>query len=397
MHSISILPILDFSKYIRSLQWLPVHIHSLALSGGESVLRGRAALCPISRLPRIIHANDPWLTAIRRAVTKALGDENVLIGSIGSCQWEYPLWFAAQHKAQLIVILPSASINRMSDLIAEATTQLDLDSNRTTFIQPIFNIKPVKEALLHSRDRLALALADVVYPIALRPQGFWVETLTNVDFVDYSFQCEYPENKPNKPDIKISNTALVNWQDYLYHWTRGAYQPWLGERAADYFQALTDTAFGNPRDALATLSFIIQTGILRGEGKMFRGQTPAVSFTSLSPAQMLRKRRFRNALGRMNFEPYGIAIPRPALENLGAKPVIYGNDDFHRSLYEAEKPFFQHISLKSTSDWASECEWRLLGDLDIASLKNEIKILVPTEADRLRLPVQFQPQTIVLS
>jgi hypothetical protein len=90
-----------------------------------------------------------------------------------------------------------------------------------------------------------------------------------------------------------------------------------------------------------------------------------------------------------SFQPYGIALPASLLERLGAQPVRYGVAEDFDAMTEAEKPFFQARGgsdpAKSWFDWSYENEHRLIGDLDLTSVKDQVIALVPTEEIALKV------------
>ncbi len=396
MLPINIVSFLDFYKYIRYAEWLPKDISYFAISGEDINLLQTKVIFTISLQTRITYAEDLWLKSTYKAILYSKKENLVVISSIGGINWEYPLWLTTQHKVNTIIILPYTFISQMFHLINETTLQLNLDLKNITFILPVYSKRLSKEEQLHNRDKLALSLADRVFPISIRNGGFWMKNLKGVTHTDNRFKCEYIMNKALKFNLEKSIGEFPETQDYLFHWTRGSYKPWFGERKADFFNDLTNAKFGNPRDGLATLSHILEVGILRGNYKMYRGKISGISFTSLPPNEMIKKQGFRNTLGRYNFEPYGIALPKERLKELGAKPVIYGDDELYQKLNENDKPYFQYKGLNSKTDWTSEQEWRLIGDLDLTTFRDEMRVIIPYKTDQLKLPKQFQDKTIPL-
>ncbi len=243
------------------------------------------------------------------------------------------------------------------------------------------------------RDKVAFVSAHRRFPISTRKDGFWQSVIKDAPGIDNRFTVPYPRhNNPSQTSIKknvVNQKHRTGWEDMLIHWTRGVYGPWPGETRADYFEALTKYKSGNPRDAFATLEHILSTGVLRGEGKMIRGGTPVVSFTECNPCEILESVSYRNALGRWNYEPYGIAIRRSRLLEFGAQPVIYGDKNDFDQLNPVLKPFFQYKGQKTKTrrtDWMIEKEWRIIGDIDLESIRENVKVIVPLrkEAERLQ-------------
>jgi hypothetical protein len=110
--------------------------------------------------------------------------------------------------------------------------------------------------------------------------------------------------------------------------------------------------------------------------------------------ELLSRRQFRSHLGRWDWEPYGILVRREALERLGARQVIYGDEAEYKQLADQDKPYFQPRGMKNTrnnQDWSSEREWRLLGDLIFAELPSEsILVFVGTRTEAQQIARRCQ-------
>ncbi len=164
--------------------------------------------------------------------------------------------------------------------------------------------------------------------------------------------------------------------EYLAHWTRAVA---VGTGDASQFGAIDRILFagmGEKDGALTSLVAILVTGRLVGSASLTRDSAPVVSLTA-TPLDEFRERRvFRSHLGRWDFELYGVAIRRSVLERLGARPVVYGDDDRWEELSADERPYFQHRGL--AQDWTVEREWRIQGDIDLRKLGPEdVFVFVP--------------------
>jgi len=370
----------------REMARFPIsNVKALMISPPEANIPGQTAAVILSRLPLRWSAEDRWLASARDAVEKIKTEKRTIISSYGSSGWEYITWYAGRVGVPAVVIIPPTAPERLDFLVGKALHDLDIASDSVTLAMPLVEKKLGKEEALHCRDLMVAKLSDVLYPVAIRPGGFWEAILANTASVVKDFQIDYP--KPRKyldfeNSVKSDEGEKFPWSDYLVHLTRGAYGPWAGERMADYFAALTEEKAGNPRDELATLTYILNSGILRGSGSVIRGGVPVISFSSLPPYELLAEESNRARLHGAGFQPYGIALPKDLLIGVGAKPVIYGPGSAFKTLPDTDKPFFQarggNRSNKSTIDWSRESEYRLAGDLDLTSLKEEIVALVPS-------------------
>ena len=381
-------------------------VQGLAITGAHPDLTLQRAVFLHSRLPRMASSADEWLISVRRAVENAAERNMVVVASTEGLGWEYSAWYAARCRTSTWIVLPPGKPARLTEVSSQLNTQLELDPDKTVFLMPLVAGSLAKTDRLHLRDNMAFAMAHHRFTIALRKNSYWAESIEEARGVDYRYLADYPSA------FRPSWQTDTNWKrcirnterrDLLTHWTRGVYGPWSGETKADYFNSLTLCKSGNPRDGFATLSHIAAEGILRGEGRMVRGGTPVISFTQLDPAAALQGMRYRSALARWNYEPYGIALPRTTLEGLGAKPVIYGNRDDFNNLSPELKPFFQYIGQDEKAepargiDWSREREWRLTGDLDIASLKDQAMLIVPTVRESERLQEECDHEYRVIS
>ncbi len=118
---------------------------------------------------------------------------------------------------------------------------------------------------------------------------------------------------------------------------------------------------------------------LLASSRLIRNGYPVVCFTSLGLFQALASRVYRAHLRRWDFEPYGICIARCCLEQRGARPVVYGDDQTWQRLSDRERPFFQAIGSTTDVDWRGESEWRCVGDLDMRQLSpRQAFVFVPS-------------------
>jgi hypothetical protein len=92
---------------------------------------------------------------------------------------------------------------------------------------------------------------------------------------------------------------------------------------------------------------------------------------------------------RWSFEPYGIAVLKKPLLDLGAKPVIYGDEKMFEDLSDDRKHLFQ-IRKRTGSDWSLEREWRLPGDFSLQRVpRDAITIIVASLTEAKVVHHQF--------
>lgn len=167
------------------------------------------------------------------------------------------------------------------------------------------------------------------------------------------------------------------FDDYLVHWTRPPAGPWPDESEEAYLDRLILGTDCSNRTAFAALCRIVRSGRLIASGHLIRDATPVVCFTQVPLSEFADRRVFRPHLHRWDFEPYGVAIRRNRLEDLGVRRVIYGSEADYQSLDSAERPFFQKAD--SGDDWRAEQEWRHPGTLELTSFEaQDAFVFVPT-------------------
>jgi hypothetical protein len=111
-----------------------------------------------------------------------------------------------------------------------------------------------------------------------------------------------------------------------------------------------------------TLMRILDERLIRASAKLTRGSSHLVSFTECLPAELRKLILWRKGLIRWTFEPYGVAIAKDCLVELGAKHVIYGDEKRYADLSEQEQFLFQ-LQMDSGTDWSVEKEWRISGNV----------------------------------
>jgi hypothetical protein len=161
----------------------------------------------------------------------------------------------------------------------------------------------------------------------------------------------------------------VDWDDYLFHYTRGCAGPWPGETYREYLLSLFDAGPLCGHSALETLIRILQDGSIRAGSGMIRGDKAVICWSSHPPRELFQMRKWNRTLARWTVEPYGIAVRRDILRSLGVKPAVYGNESVYSRLAEPERYRFQLSRSSGSASWRQEREWRLLGDLALGGIK----------------------------
>jgi hypothetical protein len=349
----------------------------------------------ISRVPHRFDADESWIKSIQSAISDYARDDWGAVTSIGLPGMDYATWFAGQARMAQIVVLPFPFSNKCPRSIEWITREYDLDPGRISWLAPLPTAGTGgKQTYMRRRDQLVLEAADELAGIAIRPGGYWESAITTGKSFNNRYQVEYPTLTHRTVGLgcESAESTWIGNNDYLVHFTHGVWGPWPGERLADYFAAITAQKAGNPRNDEETLAYIMNSGILRGSGSMVRGGVPVISFSSLAPHEFLKLSQSSRVSHRTPPSQFGLAIPAQSLKRLGARAVIYGDDELFHSLSEGDKPFFQFKGAghagERAPDWSREAEWRLSGDLDLTSLRSEIILLAPNAQTASRIALK---------
>ena len=191
-------------------------------------------------------------------------------------------------------------------------------------------------------------------------------------------------SKVKQPDV---NTPLSHPSEWLCHWTRPRFGKWPEQLESEFLDELILGAESSNRSALAALLRIVESQCLFATGSATK---PSVSFTEVPLSEFRKRRVFRGHRNRHDFEPWGIAVRRQAIEKLGGRPVIYGDRKTLEALSAKDVPFFQSASTASGDvDWTEESEWRVTENVDLSELDNsDVVVFVDTPAQQLLVQQQ---------
>jgi hypothetical protein len=173
---------------------------------------------------------------------------------------------------------------------------------------------------------------------------------------------------------------------YLTHCTRGRSAAWPDQSHIGYLHSLLLSQ--DDSDVLASpllaLQRILDQQRLLATNQNKRTPVATVSFSQVPLPKLLAARRFQKHLGRWDWEPYGLCLHRDYLEGIGGRRVIYGDSRTWSALPTADRPYFQltgqsDVTLGDEGRWSWEREWRLAGDLRLASIPfQKAFVFVPT-------------------
>ncbi len=168
---------------------------------------------------------------------------------------------------------------------------------------------------------------------------------------------------------------------WLIHCTRSRLGPWPDESPDQYRDSmLVDHPAASRRAPIDALERILWSRRLIASAVTTTKKVPVVCFSALPLASILKRRCFRPHLGRWDYEPFGVAIRRSVLEQMGGRPVIYGEGDQRNQILPADRFRFQSIG--KTYDWRAEREWRTSASVDLQRLPNDsVRVFASDSSD----------------
>jgi|CXWL01.1.fsa_nt_gi hypothetical protein len=337
-------------------------------------------------------AHDPWVVQTQRAVEYAVAHGFTIVSSAGLNTWELVSWAAGRQSGRLCLVVPSAMTEEDR---AALCTRFDFDPVNVEWMTVESDRLRGRKNWWTQRDEAVLRMADLVFPVSVRPGGRIASLLAAGDkgsAIDDSFRTECsPAPRLNRRDPKAGrvNRALCDWpKQTLVHWTRSCHGPWPGEREADFYGDWIRSGGELCHAGFHTLRRIITEQRIRASDWRIGAGEPIVALTELSPSESLPLMRWRPRWGRWSFEPYGIAIDRTWVEQHAFRPVRYVTESEWRGLSTAEKPFC-HRGGRGAAIWPAEREWRHAGDVDLATVPvSAVTVIVrdPEEIESLDLP-----------
>jgi hypothetical protein len=140
--------------------------------------------------------------------------------------------------------------------------------------------------------------------------------------------------------------------DWLIHCTRANPGPWPQQNFGEHIDEILRQDRWEMPSPLETLIRILQERRLLATGYLKRSGSRSISFSAKPLRDLLDSRCYQRHLQRWDWEPYGIALTKRHLLQLGARPVRYGID----------------ADAEVQARWQMEEEWRLDRDLSLTDL-----------------------------
>jgi hypothetical protein len=392
--------------------------------GNVSALERPAAAFLNSRKPRHPRPHDEWIRSLQIAVRSALPRGFAVASSFGTLG--YALVSLLAKASPMIVacdhVLPFMGSQEVRNHFLTEFGDL-FDMGNTLFLStfPPGRV-PEKAARWSERDHLVAASASLIFAADPRPGGnverilriaakrhVPVETLpaevgpasrprgkpphTVIDPGAERLNDTRPQGSATalrpvsvptpETDLPVAENCVAACS-YLVHYTRSCPGPWPGQTVAQYCRSLVDEDPGAAHTAFDALFRILQERMIRASRRLTRGDSAVVCFTELFPRELRRLSAWRPGLLRRSFEPYGVALKKEPLFTLGARPVIYAVDATFEDLNGELRHLFQLQTTHGTN-WAEEKEWRIRGDLHLATIDPRDMFAIVTTAEEARI------------
>lgn len=203
-----------------------------------------------------------------------------------------------------------------------------------------------------------------------------------------SFHC-----KTHQPIFPI-RLLRAEASKYLVHCTRSRRGPWPDQSINQFHDELMQSPWETQPTVLESLKKILMQQRLIATNNFRQGNIDTVCFSSNEITELLSMRKFQSHLARWDWEPYGIMIEREWLQSNGAKQVSYIDRASASKMSKDALAFCQVVSSDSNStDWRTENEWRIAGDVRLSKLPfSKAIVFVPTYSEALAIqPISRWP------
>ena len=164
----------------------------------------------------------------------------------------------------------------------------------------------------------------------------------------------------------VSDGPLQVPDEWLCHWTRPRHGAWIEQRDEEFLDELILGCRTADRSAFAALLRVVEQCQIQASQSV-HDASKTVSFTAVPLAEFRHRRIYRKHKFRFDFEPWGIAVRKSALEEFGGRPVTYVDRDRYGDAASDDRCFQQlRFDAANRIDWSQEREWRYEGDLDLS-------------------------------
>src|SRR3990172_9747906 len=333
----------------------------------------QSAVIILWRKPMRPTGKTAWVQKAKEAVQWVCKNNLLLFTSAGMSTWEILLLLAKQNKVRQNILITAKNMTDFDSQYKSTVYQFDLNKNMQEFMPVLPDSSSFsRDDLMQKRDKLIFSLADILIPVSVRKNGLMDKLICELcnKSIMREFQIDYNDSTTPlsyRIDEKLLTKDLTDIKSgqYIIHWTRTANSAWPDERLMDYYSAVLESDV-YPRSAFSTLQNIIKTGKITASAKHMPGKTAAVSFTALSPHEIVPLIRWRQRYLQMSFEPYGIGIDRQCAADCNILPVQYY--DKASNYHHSAEDLWLSQSTGTITDWRCEKEFRHRGYFDLSQV-----------------------------
>ena len=357
-----------------------------ALHQKVSIINSRQGLHPCR--------SDAWVHQTVKALDSLKNLQPLIVSSIGMSTWDF-------------LTVSASNLNFAMELHLHLPTNLNKHETKNNIITE-YNLNPdklyfvfyeniSKKEFQTKRDHAIIKSVDKIFPISIRKDGNLEKLiLHNKNKIDSSFQITH--KKPtttlayNLDNVLFTEQIKLISNDYIIHWTKTPRNKWHFETLYSYYNAILQSD-NYPRTAFYALQNIITEKSIIASKTHMPKNIPTVSFTSLSPLEMIPLFKWRSRYQEMSFEPYGIGIDKNSPKANEIMEVIYYDKNEADLIFSDENKIWRSQSKGVYTHWETEHELRYLGDFNLEDIPTSDLILFTRykkEADQLEQSTGIQ-------
>lgn len=328
-----------------------------------------------------------WIQKTLEALTVLQDSQATLLSSIGMSTWEILTTASSKLQLKLELFIQIKNKQTKEELAEQIISEYNLNSKYISFQCIHENSNKVFQS---KRDNAIISSADIIFPISIRKKGNLEKHIfTHNQKVNNAFQIDY-KNRKDKIAYTLDrcnlSTEIQNIPDnFIIHWTKTSKTKWCYERQYDYY---TDILLSDkyPRSAFDSLTNIVNLKTIFATPTHMPQNIPTVSFSSLTPIDMVPLFKWRSRYQEMSFEPYGIGIKKKIAAKRNIQKVLYYDKNKSDKISIESNKVWLTQSKGVHTNWESENEYRHLGDFHFEDIDQQNIILFTrykTEADQL--------------
>ncbi len=345
-----------------------------------AILNSRQGLYPCR-----LHA---WIQKTLETLTSLKSSQPVILSSIGMSTWDLVTIAASRLQLPLELHIQIKNKQTKEELAKQIISGYKLNPQ---FVSFHFITENSDKVFQTKRDNTITASADIIFPISIRKKGNLERLIsTHQQKVNNLFQIDY-KNRTDKIAYTLNHcnlsTEIQNISNkYIIHWTKTSKNKWYYERQYDYYKDILRSDI-YPRSAFDSLTNIINLKKIYATPTHMPQNIPTVSFTSLTPMEIVPLFRWRSRYQEMSFEPYGIGIKKEIAAKRNIQKVLYYDKNGSDDISIINEKVWLTQSKGERTNWESENEYRHLGDFHFEDIDKQNIILFTRykkEADQLQ-------------